>query len=216
MQSYCLANDADCCGSANASNPNGTNGISWHFNYPNYFDDIAANFIVSQHDKFINNTVTTATLPAGVRTLGCFVDSGIRTLPFFMWSSPNNTASSCSLACRAANYQYSGTESGSECWCGSNAPPNSLIIDGCWQPCSGDNRQDCGNNWRINVYFDSLAIPIAAQIPSGMLPYGCFIDSPSRLLPIGLYNNASNTQTVCGLGCRAAGYIYSGLSLIHI
>jgi len=207
---FCLADDADCCGTANASNPNATNGLSWHYNYPNYFDDIAANFVVSQHDKFVNNPVTTAELPTGVSTVGCYVDTSARILPYFVWSSANNTAASCALACRAAGYQYSGTESSRECYCGSTRPPDSLIIDGCWSSCTGDSRQDCGNNWRINVYFDSLAVPIAAQLPSGIVPYGCFIDTGNRVLPVSLYNNASNTQSMCALGCRAAGYIYSG------
>lgn len=210
IQDYCLADDADCCGTANASNPNATNGLSWHYNYPNYFDDIAGNFVVSQHDKFVNASVTTAELPAGVSTLNCYVDSTERILPVFMWSRSNNTASSCILACRAAGYQYSGTESGDACWCGSDRPSDSLIIDGCWEPCTGEPRQDCGNNWRMNVYYDSLAVPIAAKLPDGVVPYGCFVDSGSRLLPVSLYNNASNSQTMCALGCRSAGYVYSG------
>lgn len=173
-------------------------------------DVYLANFIVSQHDKFIKNSTTTAELPTGVTTVGCFIDSSDRILPEFMWSANNNTAAACSLACRAAGYQYSGTESSRECYCGSSAPPNSLMIDGCWEPCTGDPVQECGNNWRINVYFDSLAVPISAQLPAGLVPLGCFTDNSNRVLPVSLYNNASNTQTMCALGCRAAGYVYSG------
>jgi len=47
-------------------------------------------------------------------------------------------------------------------------------------------------------------------LPSGIVPYGCFIDTGNRVLPVSLYNDASNTQTKCALGCRAANYIYSG------
>jgi len=126
-----------------------------------------------------------------------------------MYSSSNNTASSCSLACRAAGYQYSGTE-GDECYCGSTAPSESLLTDGCWSRCPGNSLQSCGGTWRINVYFDSLAVPVSAKLPRGVTSVGCYTDSWSRTLGYGAYANSSNTNALCATVCSSEGFIYSG------
>lgn len=230
-------------------------------------DSTATNFVLSQYDIFIKNQTRTAEIPTGVQAIGCYLDSANRTLPVQMWGgkNTNNTAASCSTACAAAGYVYSGTESSSECYCGNTKPADSFIDDGCNSKCSGDNIQYCGGSHRLNVYYNSLITPgatsmvssttststtttstgttttstttsttttsptttststtttstststtstvSATSLPSGIVPYGCFVDSSSRVLPVNVYSNASNTPALCARACRQAGYVYAG------
>jgi hypothetical protein len=62
----------------------------------------------------------------------------------------------------------------------------------------------------MNLYFDSLAVPVAARLPPGVQSVGCFTDQNNRILPFSAYNNASNTQSLCSTACTNLGHAYSG------
>lgn len=63
-----------------------------------------------------------------------------------------------------------------------------------------------------NVHDASTSSSGAASLPSGVSSLGCYADSAdTRTLNTQLYSNSQNTPSNCALGCRNAGYKYSGV-----
>ena len=57
-------------------------------------------------------------------------------------------------ACEDQGFLFAGVQTGHECWCGNDAPPEDRIVDmeECNVSCEGDSDQVCGGVWRMNVY----------------------------------------------------------------
>ena len=57
-------------------------------------------------------------------------------------------------ACNDQGFLFAGVQTGHECWCGNDAPPEDRIVDmaECDGSCPGDSTQICGGVWRMNVY----------------------------------------------------------------
>jgi len=67
---------------------------------------------------------------------------------------PSNTPARCKEACDDQGFLFAGVQTGHECWCGNDAPPQDRIVDmrECNVSCSGDSTLKCGGIWRMNVY----------------------------------------------------------------
>lgn len=210
MQAYCIPTDPNCCGSANASQPNDANGYPYHWYYPSLYDNTAANFTVSQYNKWVAAQAANA-LPTGIDYLGCFTDSSTRVLPLQLYISSSNNNTMCALGCRKAGFQYSGTEYGNECWCGNTIPTANTTASSCSSVCAGVSSQLCGGSWALSVMNDTTYTPATvAAIPSTDISIGCYVDSGARVYPTKLYQNSSNSITFCAAACSAAGYTFSG------
>ena len=67
---------------------------------------------------------------------------------------PSLTPAKCIEACEDQGFLFAGVQTGHECWCGNDAPPEDRIVDmgECIHRCDGDFTQKCGATWRMNVY----------------------------------------------------------------
>ncbi|KAI0267652.1 glycosyl hydrolase catalytic core-domain-containing protein [Gloeopeniophorella convolvens] len=99
---------------------------------------------------------TTADVPAGWTSLGCFVDNGDRILIQYSYvTATSMTTEACLNTCASEGYSFAGTEWSQECYCGNTynggTPPLAPPTD-CNMPCSGNSAEICGGPFRINVY----------------------------------------------------------------
>jgi RHS repeat-associated protein len=124
----------------------------------------------------------------GFTSLGCFADSGTRDLPYYAVAGGSVSTESCVATCRAAGYQYAGTQYSTSCFCGSSYGRYGAST-GCTMPCSGNPSETCGGSWANNVYrvdavaagpartishtFDSAGRMLTATYPDGeVVTYG--------------------------------------------
>ena len=66
-----------------------------------------------------------------------------------------NTPRACIKYCLGEGFSYAGVQAGKWCLCGNTAPPMDTLKpdqECTTQPCSGDSKQICGANMRMNVY----------------------------------------------------------------
>ena len=87
---------------------------------------------------------------------GCYVDDGNRVLPTQV-TIDKLTPSLCAQECGSRNYGYFGVQDGFACFCGGSdyaklGKSTDGMYDGCYMPCTGDDKQVCGGSWRNNVY----------------------------------------------------------------
>lgn len=87
---------------------------------------------------------------------GCYIDDGSRVLPTQI-TIDKLTPSLCAQECGSRNYDYFGLQDGFACFCGSSdygklGESTDGTYDGCYIPCTGDDKQVCGGSWRNNVY----------------------------------------------------------------
>ncbi|TFK72688.1 WSC-domain-containing protein [Pluteus cervinus] len=87
------------------------------------------------------------------QSLGCYIDSGPRTLPTQLNIGPV-TLETCGLACLAQGFSYFGTEYSQECWCGNSIGGNGAPAPAgdCSMLCNGDHTELCGGPNRLNLY----------------------------------------------------------------
>jgi hypothetical protein len=139
--------------------------------------------------------------PTTWSSLGCYTDTTLlRTLNVSMLVS-GNTVEKCQAACATGGYTYSGTEFGTQCFCGKEllnggAPSE----DGCTSPCAGNVAEICGGSNRLSIY---TVTPIWQSM-------GCWTDATlSRTLNTTL-SVSGNTIDKCQATCNANGFKYSG------
>lgn len=81
---------------------------------------------------------------------GCYADSSTtRTFTGPSFTSTNMTTESCSTFCSAQNFEYSGTEYGSQCYCSNSAPWSAKVS--CSMACSGSSSEICGDGNALSV-----------------------------------------------------------------
>ncbi|KAI1839981.1 hypothetical protein JX265_013597 [Neoarthrinium moseri] len=133
--------------------------------------------------------------------LGCYSDqSNARTLTTSM-NVASNTIERCQAACVAAGFNYSGTEFGNQCFCGTTISNGGAQVDpsGCNKACSGNSTQICGGAGTLSV---SIITPRWQKV-------GCYSDSTTaRTLSVS-YNIAGVTNDNCKATCEANGYKYA-------
>lgn len=146
---------------------------------------------------------------------GCFKEmTNGRALSKASYSNSTNTPAQCAAFCSSKGLQFSATEYGAECYCGSALPTTATAPDSdCNMLCSGNKTQYCGAASRIQVYKDSAW----KQTQFTLLAQGqwnltdCAVDSTSsRTLPTGVSNSAKTVQG-CLAGCQAKNLTYCGV-----
>ncbi|KAK7562923.1 WSC domain-containing protein [Phyllosticta citricarpa] len=161
-------------------------------------------------------SATPAPLPSGVVSLGCYVDTGNpHPLPIQAYANSSNTPALCASACRAAGFQYAGTQYSAECWCGNSAPATNTSLSDCSMSCSGDASQKCGAGYRLSVTKDTAWTPsfFARQSYGTWNLAACYVDSVNgaRTLPSQMgIDVASTTVSRCLDACAAGGYASAG------
>ncbi|CAO1615259.1 unnamed protein product [Parajaminaea phylloscopi] len=143
------------CNMPCSGNANETCGGSWSMSV---FDNTAI-------------AATTSSTPgANYASLGCFADStGNRTFTAYSYANSTMTPQSCAATCSSKGHAYSGTEYGSECYCGDYLPL--ATSNACNMACSGNSATICGGSNALTVYKDSTiasdAKPTCPNLPQG-------------------------------------------------
>ncbi|KAK9413595.1 hypothetical protein SUNI508_11804 [Seiridium unicorne] len=135
-------------------------------------------------------------------TLGCYSDqSNARTLLTSM-NVASNTVEKCQAACVSGGFNYSGTEFGSQCFCGSTISNGGAQVDssGCNKTCTGNSTETCGGSGTLSVY---VITPTWQKV-------GCYSDSTTARALNTSYNIAGVTNDKCKATCQANGFKYSG------
>ncbi len=87
--------------------------------------------------------------------IGCFIDlvGGQRDLPHLAYYLRSiNGRIDCVQACFSAGYQFAGTQSASECFCGNSYGVFGADPNGCNMQCTGNSAEICGGGSRNSVY----------------------------------------------------------------
>lgn len=147
----------------------------------------------------------------GGQSVGCFRDNlgfgGDRTLPSARFQTASMTPEYCSNQCGLLGFKYSGTEYGSECYCGAVAP--TTTSEDCNVPCAGRSSQMCGGSWALTVY-DNTNIKGSVS-DAALKSLGCFADNlGSRTLQGYTFAADNMTQAVCAAQCSSRGFAFSG------
>lgn len=132
---------------------------------------------------------------------GCFVDGQLLNATFRTGAM---TVELCSNYCSGIGYEYSGTEYGTNCYCGASGsvPINLTPATACYSACYGNSSEDCGGNGLQSIYKNtpdlSFAVPytdagktsssaanIFAALPASA-PSSNFPQRPHDILPQGI------------------------------
>ncbi|CAO1625703.1 unnamed protein product [Sympodiomycopsis kandeliae] len=164
-------------------------------------------------------SVTTTAAPSlptdsfqyGGQSLGCFRDdagfNGPRSLPSARISEGIMTQEYCANHCGQQGFKYSGTEYGSECYCGASLP--STKAENCNVQCAGNPSEMCGGSWALNV-FDNTNIK-GSVTDANYQSLGCFADNmPGRTFQGYSFSAANMTQAVCAKECSSRNFAFSG------
>ncbi|KAG4439545.1 hypothetical protein IFR05_004985 [Cadophora sp. M221] len=89
------------------------------------------------------------------QSVGCYTDSTTARTLSATYNIAGNTQEKCQAACQAGGFKYSGTEFGSQCFCGNNIASTAGLAGDCLTPCPGDSTTKCGgiNRLSLNVYM---------------------------------------------------------------
>lgn len=140
---------------------------------------------------------------------GCFVDGQLLNATF---RSGNMTVEMCSTYCSGIGYAYSGTEYGTNCFCGAlgSVPINLTPATACYSACYGNSSESCGGNGLQSIYKSatdvSFAVPVTdagktlssaanifAALPASA-PSSNFPQRPHDILPLSI-STSSPIQT---------------------
>ncbi|CAK5270562.1 unnamed protein product [Mycena citricolor] len=165
-------------------------------------------------------------------SLGCWSDNvdNVRSLPNGIAVPGNFTLETCSSACFAAGYPFSGAEYAAQCYCGTSIYVNASKIStaSCNMLCAGDGQQFCGGPNALSMYnYTGIDRPtgpigggggggappqtgtpvfIAANLPKPWSYSGCYVDNAfGRILQTQQPDNANLTIASCVAACAAAG-----------
>jgi len=146
--------------------------------------------------------------------LGCYTDkASSRTLNAASSTNSSMTVASCLAFC--IDYQYAGVEYARECYCDNtiNGPGTVTDIGECNTPCAGDATSFCGAGNRIDIYNQTVQIPVPAIKPSvGSWQYkGCFREGADRDLRFRIDIAEGVSAETCTATCRANSYGLAGL-----
>jgi len=99
---------------------------------------------------------TNGSLPdvAGWKFAGCYKDDGSRVLQGeHLPKLGPMTNQKCVTHCQSQGFSVSGTEYGSQCFCGNSIQgPEKLDESSCDMACDGDSTDTCGGSWALSVY----------------------------------------------------------------
>ncbi|KAK8872836.1 glyoxal oxidase [Apiospora arundinis] len=169
----------------------------------------------------------------GWTSLGCYSEgNGGRTLGYQANTAGNNSALTCTAACKTAGYKYAGTEYSDQCFCGNSFQNGGApATTGCGMVCTGNQTEICGGPDRLNVYgFGGATGPSPApttttgpvaptSTPAGpsqpkswgnYVWYGCQLEQNGRTLQLANYADNGMTIETCGAFCSGKGATYFG------
>lgn len=90
------------------------------------------------------------------KPLGCYRDEKkFRLLSgYFINFKTSNTPEKCVQLCLQSGFPYAGVQYGSECFCGTDVPPDSAKLSDstCNMKCSGSVQEVCGGYFAMNIY----------------------------------------------------------------
>lgn len=163
-------------------------------------------------------SVRSVTSPATVKpayALGCYVDNvNPRALGGSSTSSTGMTNEICQRFCQQNSYSVSGTEYGSECYCGT-AAPNTGLSTSCVVQCAGNSTETCGGSNAISVSTTdkSLQNAVVSYSQGSFSTVGCFADfwPYSRSLSGPSMSSSGMTIETCSTFCATQGYAIFGL-----
>ncbi|ORY79548.1 WSC domain-domain-containing protein [Protomyces lactucae-debilis] len=94
------------------------------------------------------------------------------------------TNQACSSFCTKKGYKYSGTEYGSECYCGNDLP--SCPAGTCDSVCSGDATQICGGSWSLSITVNNNmpGSGSSSGLPTSSIIASSTINVPSSAPPV--------------------------------
>lgn len=148
--------------------------------------------------------------------VGCFSDNNAaRALTYAAYTATTNTNAQCATQCKTLGYKYSGTEQGTQCYCGNKIDPTANAIfpvaaADCGTPCAGGGAGTCGASNRISVYDTSIA---AEKSSGGSGDYkGCFAPGTFISSPEWSYGSSATTIDLCRRTCNIRGFSTAGLT----
>jgi len=147
------------------------------------------------------------TAAAGYSFIGCYLDSGSRTLPNAI---PNvNSVEECISGCSGAGYTLAGVEYYGECYCGNELVGNGpTVIDSknCNYACTGSPSETCGGGNAIQVYEGTPPPPqyLSSPFTNGV----CVSDNvnSARTLNGAAFPAPNMTPLVCKASCNDFAY----------
>ncbi|WRT70456.1 uncharacterized protein IL334_007454 [Kwoniella shivajii] len=90
--------------------------------------------------------------------IGCVNDGSPRVLPNYSITNGGMSTDNCRKICVAAGYNNYGTESGTQCYCGTTKPVSPLLPDTqCNTKCPGAPTESCGAGGKLSLYSISGA-----------------------------------------------------------
>lgn len=93
--------------------------------------------------------------------LGCYRDEKEYRLlsGYFINFKSSNTPSKCVQLCLQSGFPFAGVQYGSECFCGSDLPAETVKLadSSCNMKCSGDQHDICGGYYAMNIYETGIA-----------------------------------------------------------
>jgi hypothetical protein len=98
-----------------------------------------------------NSVYYTTKPPPPPQYLGCFVDKGMRDLPYEVYDTHSNTAESCVADCTYHGYLYAGAQAANQCFCG-DTYGNYGPATNCNLACGGNASETCGGYYANSVY----------------------------------------------------------------
>ncbi|KAH8900419.1 glyoxal oxidase like protein [Thozetella sp. PMI_491] len=165
-------------------------------------------------------------MPDGWTYKGCFIDGATgRILKLQLPDSKTNNQESCAQRCLAMNYQVSGTEFGTQCFC-SNYTENSAALapeSDCSISCPGNAAEKCGAGNRVNIWsFGNLTQYATPSVQTtgldGSWTYqGCLQNGPYDAAGHKTFNwqivmyAGIMTPNMCLNRCAEFGYAAAGL-----
>ncbi|MCJ1315893.1 hypothetical protein MMC15_001213 [Xylographa vitiligo] len=151
---------------------------------------------------------------------GCYTEgTNGRALSGSSTTSNTMTDESCIAYCGGLNYFYAGTEYSDECYCGNSLGGGSAVATStdCDMACSGNSTEACGGPNRLTLFQNGAtapAGPVQDPGPPGWSLLGCYTDSGTRTLPVGMATpggSGSMTVALCTTACKNSGYILAGV-----
>ncbi|KAK6906807.1 hypothetical protein I203_100794 [Kwoniella mangroviensis CBS 8507] len=154
-----------------------------------------------------NTSEVTVTINKPDGWVSCWTDSGsARTLQDYSYTANPLSAKACRVACANQGYQYAGTESGNQCFCGNKVANGAKApTSACNTQCAGNANETCGASGYMDLYNATGAVA-----NNGIRGYlGCFTDDST-------FNGnsyVSDWMSVdsCNQWCYARGSAYAGI-----
>lgn len=115
---------------------------------------------------------TSGTGPAAAPAGGaaCYKDASVRDLDGYSHRAGDMTPQKCVALCRDRGFAYSGTQYGSQCYCG-NRYGRYGPASNCDMRCSGDQNQICGGDWANSILASGVSsAPTDVGTTGGMPP----------------------------------------------